>query len=71
MCNCIKAVNERLVFSNAKIAQGFTYNIELMTMDLSGPMIVLSRIDKSKRNKLPVLLATYCPFCGTKLDDKS
>lgn len=71
MCDCRKAVNERLSFSNARIAFGFTFS-ELEGkggMKLSPPMILLERVDQSKRGKPPTLLATCCPFCGERYED--
>ena len=64
MCDCAKAVNERLEFSNARIAYGFTFGKG--GMGLAPPMIELEKIDKSKRGKPPILLATCCPFCGER-----
>jgi hypothetical protein len=64
MCDCRKAVNERLAFSNAKIAEGLLFGEG--RLDLASPQIVLEKIDKDKRGKLPNLIATCCPFCGER-----
>jgi hypothetical protein len=68
MCDCIRAVNKRLAFSNARIAYGFTFKHQ-GGIDLAPPMIVLEKIDKTKRGVPPILLATCCPFCGGRYDD--
>jgi hypothetical protein len=68
MCDCRKAVDERLSVSNARIAFGFT--ISGGRRDLSPPMIVLEKLDDKKRGKLPSLLATFCPFCGERYEPK-
>lgn len=70
MCDCRKAVNKRLAFSNAKIAEGLTFSVggPKTEIALAPPMIVLERIDSSKRAKLPNLLATCCPFCGERYE---
>lgn len=67
MCDCHKAVNARLAVSNAKIAYGFMYE-QADGMKLSPPLIVIEKINKTVRGKLPVLLATCCPFCGARYD---
>jgi len=69
MCDCREAVNERLAFSNARIAFGFTFSASdsgAGRMDLSPPMITLEKIDSKKRGHVPTLLATCCPFCGER-----
>jgi hypothetical protein len=67
MCDCREAVNERLAFSNAKIGEGLLFSDS--RVDLSPPMIVLEKIDKAQRGKLPNLLATCCPFCGERYEN--
>lgn len=66
MCDCRKAVDERLAFSNARIAFGFTFSDA--NMDISPPMIVLEKLDDKKRGRVPTLLATCCPFCGERYE---
>jgi hypothetical protein len=59
MCKCIARVNADL------IARG--KNAEIRTNIFGTPrcLIVLDKVD-NKRNRLPLLAATYCPFCGNK-----
>ncbi len=61
-CDCANAVNDRLKFSNAIISTN-------MLRTGIRACIVIEKLDLTKRGKrrrLPVLQATYCPFCGTK-----
>lgn len=67
-CGCRKAINERLAVSNARIALGFTFSES--GVDSAPPMVVLEKIDDSKRGKPPTLLATCCPFCGERYEVK-
>jgi hypothetical protein len=58
-CDCIKQINEQI---------GAEHNAILVTT-LFGTMkavIDTEKLDSKKRGKPPVMLATYCPFCGTK-----
>jgi hypothetical protein len=75
MCDCREVVNERLAFSNARIAFGFTFSDSESgkgRMDLSSPMITLEKIDRKKRGHVSTLLATCCPFCGERYkEDRS
>jgi hypothetical protein len=67
MCECRKKLDEKLAAKNAKIATGFTASFEdgpTRGMQLAPPMIVLEKADKKKRGSLPILMASYCPFCG-------
>lgn len=64
MCECREAINERLAFSNARIAFGLMFGEA--TIERSPPMITLEKINDKKRGKLPKLLATCCPFCGER-----
>jgi hypothetical protein len=67
MCDCQEAVNKRLAFSNAKIAFGLMWTADANPrVDVMPPTIVLEKIDKSKRGKLPTLMASCCPFCGER-----
>lgn len=68
MCDCREAVNQRLEFSNARIAAGFCFDAHA-GIDLAPPMIALEKIDKNKRGKPPVLLASCCPFCGERFPE--
>jgi len=68
MCDCVKKMNARLESHNARIA------IACLLTDnkLSGAICVdVEKIDKSKRKPAtPTVIATHCPFCGVKWEDK-
>ena len=70
MCGCQEAVNKRLAFSNAKIAFGLMWTSgDNPAINVMPPTIMLEKVDKSKRGRLPTLLATCCPFCGERYKD--
>jgi hypothetical protein len=72
MCRCREKTNEKLAEYNAQIAVGFTASFEdgpVRKMGLAPPMIETEKLDKKKRGRPPILMASYCPFCGTKYDD--
>lgn len=57
LCDCIARVNVHLKEKNARIL-----------VNLFGEphaTITLSKIDEKKRTRLPIMMASYCPFCGT------
>lgn len=67
MCDCREAVNKRLEVGNAKIAFGLMWTPGANpSVDQMPPTIVLEKIDKRKRGRLPTLMATCCPFCGER-----
>lgn len=66
MCDCRAAVNERLAITNSKIAEGLVFSLSDAVMDVSPPMIMVDKINRNIKGKLPVLLATCCPFCGER-----
>lgn len=72
MCQCRERIDEKLADQNAKIAVGFTAGFNdgpTLKMGLAASMIELEKADKKKRGALPILMATYCPFCGVKYSD--
>ena len=62
MCECRSIIDTNLKPSNARLAFGFMVSD---TMNVSPPMIALEKINP-KGKKPPILVATYCPFCGDK-----
>jgi len=55
-CGCISRLNKRLVEHNAIV----------MTNLIGRPrtVVTLDKLDTKKRGRLPILQASYCPFCG-------
>lgn len=69
MCDCRTKVDEKLVDHNARIAISFELSDgdgPTRGMVLAPPSIEVEKIYKKKRGKPPILMANYCPFCGTK-----
>lgn len=59
MCDCIKTTNAMLR----------EHNCHLVSTMFSKPEVVVVetvKIDSKKRGKPPLVLASYCPFCGEK-----
>lgn len=60
MCNCINETNQQL--------EDAGYNAAILT-NLFGPpkaTITTYKADEKKRGKPPIVIASYCPFCGAK-----
>lgn len=63
-CTCIKDLNEKLAEHNAV----------LVTTILGMPSVAVIgtvKLDSKKRGKPPVMLASFCPFCGAAYEDAS
>ena len=67
MCNCTEEMNTKLEPHGGRLAMGFAIRKSDMTM-FGRLLIQTEKNDKSKRNPLPVVFASYCPFCGAKCD---
>ena len=66
MCECREKINKKLAEKNARIAGGFMLGGSTMTV--TPPMIETEKlVPRGKRP--PIVLATYCPFCGEKFKD--
>lgn len=67
MCSCIEEVNARLAPYNGMLAFGFTAQ---GNNSMHGKLLIQTeKLDRSKRASIPVVAATYCPFCGSKLEE--
>jgi hypothetical protein len=71
MCQCRERIDKRLAERNARIASGFTIDLTkpAASMSFAPPLIHLEKVDRKKRGTLPMLVASYCPFCGEKIPD--
>lgn len=58
MCNCITEVNAKLAESNGELAITFWPMVR--------PLLETMKLDTRKRVKPPLVVATFCPFCGEK-----
>jgi len=50
------------------------HNVRLVSTMFSKPEVVVvetAKIDTKKRGRPPVMLASFCPFCGEKYDHKT
>lgn len=65
-CKCIKQVNDELRLSNAQVAQGLRIDFANGRASMAPPQVVLEKIDAKSRKKLPTMLCSFCPFCGSK-----
>lgn len=65
MCDCITSINKKLETRNTRVDSSFPFSFEEGKVD--EPRVVLSthRAD-GKRGKSLTMVASYCPFCGTK-----
>lgn len=63
MCECRSYLNNLLKPKNGRLAYGFTFGGG--HMDLTPPIIETEKIN-SRGKKPPVVVATFCPFCGEK-----
>lgn len=64
-CDCITKINEGLVEHRIEINPAFDINTGQLycvvrTCDIKNP---------DSRRKMPMVVATYCPFCGRKYVD--
>lgn len=66
---CFVRINERLAEDNARLAVGFVIT-ESMSLQ-SRLLVATEKIDKSRRKAPPSVVASYCPFCGVKLEEAS
>jgi hypothetical protein len=63
MCDCIKTTNAHLLQHNTRIM--------LPMLGPQLPFVETMKVDSKKRG-LPVkMFASYCPFCGEKLNASS
>lgn len=58
MCECQNTTNEMLKKYNAALQ--FSYFGEFRAF------VQTIKLDEKKRGKRPLMLASYCPFCGEK-----
>lgn len=64
MCDCIQQTNNMLK----------EHNVRLVSTMFSKPEVVVvetAKIDTKKRGRPPVMLASFCPFCGEEYTYKS
>lgn len=70
MCTCNTRINAGLKANNAQLAFGFVLSDAdgaSRGMSMASPLIMLEKLDRARRGAMPILMATFCPFCGVKL----
>ena len=66
-CKCIDMLNEQLRPSNVEVDTKLCMDFTNMKASTSGASILLRKIDDKKRTKMPTVMCSYCPVCGTKV----
>lgn len=63
---CFEQFDQKLAEHNGRLAMGLqvTKGLGLKARLL----IATEKIDKAKRKPVPSVIASYCPFCGAKLE---
>lgn len=61
-CNCISEVNAKLSESNGELLMTF--------WPVSRPLLETQKLDTKKRVRPPLVVPTFCPFCGEKYPEK-
>ena len=64
--DCFQKFDEKLAEHNGRLGMGLqvTEDLDLKTRLL----IATEKIDKTKRKPVPSVMASFCPFCGVKLE---
>lgn len=65
--DCVKRLNEKLEVHNSRIAQAISFGEKPRELI----QVTTVKVNSTKRGKPPVLFASYCPFCGVKLEGVS
>lgn len=64
-CDCVTMVNEKM--AEAGQNQRIVASLGIITRDFVARAVVeTEKVDSSRRNRPPRLVATYCPFCGVE-----
>ena len=64
MCDCVDKINDKMTGTNQRIKRYWTLGDEVG--EAIG--IEVEKVNKSLRTKVSALFATYCPFCGEKIN---
>ena len=66
MCDCVKKVNTALAEKNGRLSMTYIVSDD---NSLSRVMVVKTERTDGKRAAAPLVVASYCPFCGEKAND--
>lgn len=62
-CNCLAEANAALADGNGEIV--------VTIWPVVRPVIETMKVDSKKRGRPPMMVASFCPFCGTKYPEAS
>ena len=68
-CTCIDQVNEQLAPEGFAVKRPLMFDFAKQIGTLGPPQIVVERRGKPSRKKIPAILCSYCPVCGTKFPE--
>lgn len=66
MCKCIEQVNEALAAHNAVLDIPLTIHLTTGKTESPRTYVPTVKLNSKNRQKLPILFAMFCPFCGKK-----
>lgn len=71
-CACFDEMNDRLKPHNAQIAHGFGLEDGMRRLRLTY-YVQTEKLDSNVRSKKkpPLVVMSYCPFCGVELDESA
>lgn len=64
MCKCVEAFDKQMKSRNTKVSMALVLADNRMV-----PIIATSKVDTKKKGKPVHALSSYCPFCGSPLDE--
>lgn len=71
MCDCAKDVDKQLLERGTNTRLAFAMQITKEMGVRSVLLVGVEKIDKSKRKPAMLVFATFCPFCGEKLNTEA
>lgn len=66
-CDCVRKVNEALRHHNAVLDLATTINLETGTVRAF--IKIATRKASKGSKKAPIVRASFCPFCGVKIEE--
>lgn len=68
MCDCNNVINEKLKPGGQRLAYAFGIGDGKLT---DYPVLISTeKLPDARRAKKTLVIASYCPFCGTKLEQE-